>query len=221
MASARRRTPRVFLPVLLAVAQCTAGLSYTLRYFSAFYSSDGLLAGAVRLPAPLTDARTLPLWEIQNGRVGIASILITNLILIAPVLYILRRWRPPFGVVTAAFTLPAVLVTSMQNFERGELIAVALVAGLFGDWLLQRLRPTPARVGQLRAFAGLTPLALWSLFLIVERLSGKLTWPPEVIGGTIWWTAISGVVLSLLLAPPALPGAVAPPAADDAPTDRR
>lgn len=46
-------------------------------------------------------------WLIRRGRragrVSLAAILITNLLL-APVLLLLRRWRPPFGSVALLFT---------------------------------------------------------------------------------------------------------------------
>jgi hypothetical protein len=56
-----------------------------------------------------------------------------------------------------------------------------------------------------RAVAVGVPLLLWSLYFIQGLLDGGLAWPLELTSGITVMAALSGLALSLLMAPPALP----------------
>jgi hypothetical protein len=49
---------------------------------------------------------------------GLASILVTNVLLLAPVLLLLRRWRLPFGSVTVQYTMVAMLMEACTASKR-------------------------------------------------------------------------------------------------------
>src|SRR5215218_6271425 len=76
------------LPALWATTLTTAVVLFFFQYLSAFVSRAPSMAGADGPEGLLTTI------------VGVASVLVTNVILVAPVLLLARRWRLPFGAVT-------------------------------------------------------------------------------------------------------------------------
>jgi hypothetical protein len=64
-----------------------------------------------------------------DHRVGLASVLVTNLIVVAPVLLLARRWRLPFGTVTLVAGMGAVGLTSLREFVLGALVPAMLAGG--------------------------------------------------------------------------------------------
>ena len=83
------RSPALsLLPALWATALTTAVVLFFFQYLSAFVSRAPSMAEADSPAGLLTTI------------VGVASVLATNLIVVAPVLLLARRWRLPFGTVT-------------------------------------------------------------------------------------------------------------------------
>ncbi len=134
------------------------------------------------------------------------SILITNIILMAPVVLMLRRWRVPFGSVTFFFTLNTALMDALQEFRAVEMIAMAFVAGLLADLLILWLKPTPARPAAFRSVAAAIPLLFWNLrFWTAILIGSPVRWQLELTAGITVMCALAGFALSLLIAPPAIP----------------
>ena len=151
------RSPALaLLPALWATALTTTVLLFFFQYLSAFVS---------RFPStPAADGPEGLLTTI----VGVAAVLVTNLIVVAPVLLLARRWRLPFGTVALLATAGAVGLTSLREFALGALVPAMLAGGLAADLLLARLRPGPDRPGPFRAAGALVPGAA------VGRLAGRL-----------------------------------------------
>ena len=150
--------------------------------------------------------RFLPLrGSVTSQELGLDGILLTNVVLIAPLLLALRRWRLPFGSVTLLFTANTILMNVLEGFSAAEMIPVAVLAGLAADLLIRALRPGNDRPLAARLFAGLVPLLFWSLFFLAGWLSRGIGWPPEIWTGAIVLTSLSGLGFSLLTVPPALP----------------
>lgn len=192
------RTPtlRAFLPALLSLTATVSACTFLGGYFWALLDPYHL---SWRIAS--FSGRTLRMSQ----ELGIEGILLTNILLIAPLLFALRRWLLPFGSVAILFTVNTILMNGFDNFEKRETIVAALVAGLIADGLIRWLRPTPDRPAALRLFAALAPLAFWSLFFLEEQIRWGVGWQPELWTGAIALSVISGVGLSLLVAPPALP----------------
>jgi hypothetical protein len=189
---------RAFLPPLLSLTFATVLVSFLFFYLSAFRDPAAAVpferwARAVAQPFPL---RT---WTRPNG---IASVLATNLILLAPVLLLLRRWRPPFGTATLLFSTVAVLATATQELAHGELVLAALAGGLAADWTIAW---SSRAVGSRRAHrlvATVTPVALWASYFLVLQLTDGIAWPAELWTGSIIFAGLSGLALSLLMESP-------------------
>src|SRR5262249_36077394 len=131
---------------------------------------------------------------------GISDILLTNVVLLAPVLLILRRWRLPFGSLTILFTLVNLMLAAPNEFSMYEMLPVALLVGLAADALVRALRLAPGGpVEPYRAFAALVPLLLWSGYMLAGQLRYGIAWPLELWAGVIVLTGLSGLGLSLLM----------------------
>jgi hypothetical protein len=191
-----RAPARALLPALWATALTTAVVLFFFQYLSAFVSrapSMGQGAGADGLLTTI---------------VGVASVLATNLIVVGPVLLLARRWRLPFGAVTLLATTGAVGLTSLREFVLGALVAAMLAGGLAADLLVARLRPGPDRPGAFRAVAALVPLLLWGAWLAVYAVAYGVAWPPELWAGVLGMASLSGLGLSALALPPAVPDGI-------------
>jgi hypothetical protein len=181
------------LPALWATALTTAVVLFFFQYLSAFVS---------RAPSmPETDGPEGLLTTI----VGVASVLVTNLIVVAPVLLLARRWRLPFGAVTLLATLCAVGLTSLREFTLGWLVPAMLAGGLATDLLFARLRPGPDRPWAFRVVAAVAPLLLWGAWMAAYALAYGIGWPPELWAGVLGMASLTGLGLSVLALPPPVP----------------
>jgi hypothetical protein len=191
---ARAPAARLF-PALWATTLTTAVVLFFFQYLSAFVT---------RAPSAAADGPEALLTTIT----GVASVLVTNLVLVAPVLLLARRWRLPFGTVALLATTGAAAMTSIRELTLGALVPAMLAGGLAADLLVARLRPGPDRPGAFRAAAAGVPLALWGAWMAVYAAVYGIAWPPELWAGVLGMACLSGVGLSLLALPPAVPAGV-------------
>jgi hypothetical protein len=195
-----------FLPALLSITLTAAAVAFFFQYVSAFLSRFATAPDAVsvvRLPGGYVTPET-------SRIIGILSVLVTNLILMAPMLLILRRWAPPFGSMTFLFTAVAAMMASQHQFEVAITVLAAVAGGLTADVLIARLRPAPSHPGAERLVAVIVPVVMWTAYFLVLDLQFGVPWVSELWGGTIVLAALSGYALSLLMTPPvsgAEPGA--------------
>lgn len=138
-----------------------------------------------------------------RGELG--SILVTALILAAPVLLLLRRFRLPFGAVTLMYGLNTLLMTLMLVPGEWRVPLLMLAAGLVIDALLLLLNPSPARPWALRAFAFLLPLAVWGPYLGLLVGLGLSNLSLELWLGVAVMAGLGGMALSALVVPPPVP----------------
>ncbi len=191
------RSPALpLLPAVWATALATAVVLFFFQYLSAFVTR-----------APSRPAAGGP-EGVLTTIVGVASVLVTNLILLAPVLLLVRRWRLPFGAVTLLAGAGAVGLTSLREFALGALVPAMVAGGLATDLLVAWLRPGPDRPGAFRAVAVLAPLALWSAWMAGYALAYGIAWPPELWAGVLGMACLGGLGLSVLVLPPAVPAGV-------------
>jgi hypothetical protein len=181
------------LPALWATALTTAVVLFFFQYLSAFVTR-----------APSTPEAEGPAGLLTTI-VGVASVLVTNLIVVAPVLLLARRWRLPFGTVALLAGAGAVGLTSLREFTLGALVPAMVAGGLAVDVLMARLRPGPDRPGAFRAVAVLAPLLLWGAWMAVYALAYGIAWPPELWAGVLGMAGLGGLGLSVLVMPPAVP----------------
>jgi hypothetical protein len=202
-------TFRRILPPLLSVALVTCVAAFMFQWLNAFLDwTPSVTIG--RIPGELaSDARIKGTTEFA----GAARILVTNLILLAPLFLVLRRWRLPFGSATLLFVMVSFAMSALTSFEHGATVVAALVGGLVADALIDGLRPDADRTFGYRVVAAVTPLALWATYFLILIFVYRSPWPLDLWLGTTLLAAISGLLLSYIAIPPALPeSAVGAPA---------
>jgi hypothetical protein len=129
------------------------------------------------------------------------SILFTNAAMMFIILLLLQRWQTPFGtfgIILGLSTLVLVVIVDTNLMPR---VYMAALAGTMIDALIQILRPNPTRVLELRIFAALAPLLIWGSHFLAVQLSGGLGISPELWTGILTMNVLSGLALSLLVAP--------------------
>ncbi len=127
---------REFLPVALSSALLTALLAFFLLYLSPF-SNDAAGTAFTRFQGQIHEHPSTDVAELQQ-LLGVASILMTSVVLAAPIAFLLRRWRPPAGTFTLVFTLLVVLFEGVAEFAHPPVILAGVVAGLLADALVRR-----------------------------------------------------------------------------------
>ncbi|MDH3306847.1 MAG: hypothetical protein OEO77_04955 [Acidimicrobiia bacterium] len=173
---------RTFLAPLFSLTWSTAFVAFMLEYGYLLVKPD-----LVAIPySP----------DSGNGEFaaayGVFSAILTTVILMAPTLLLLRRWRRiPFGSITL---MVAVVTTFIAIGFDADLIGLpaVILGGLVADQL--------ARSEWRRAVAGLTPVTIWSVyFLLVQIVGDGVRWPPEIWGGIIFFSALTGLAIDGLL----------------------
>jgi hypothetical protein len=135
----------------------------------------------------------------------VASVLATNLILLAPLLLLARRWRLPFGTATTSYAAVGVLMGAVDAYRLPAVVAAAVLAGLAVDGLLRLLEPSASRPQRFWATGALVPLATWSMYFAMVAVTVGIGWSAELWTGTIAWACLLGLALSLLMLPRPVP----------------
>ena len=188
---------RRMLPTILVVALLAALIGFFLLYLSPF-TNDAAGARFERPPGaahdhPSRDAREL------GQLLGIASILMTSVLMAAPVHLILRRWRPPGHTFAILFGVVIGLLVALDEFAMVQMIPAAVLAGEVVD---RSRRRAP---GWLAAAVGVA--ALWTSYFALYKLGeGAVAWSAELWAGTVVLggalAAIVGLPVSLAVPDP-------------------
>ena len=182
---------RRFFPALLSLTLCTAAISFIVQFLLPF----------LLWTKPVPDIAALGDPGENTRIVAIATVLTANILLMAPLLFAMRRWRVPFGTATVLFTTQAVLESGMKDMERGWACLAALLAGLAADALIARLRVTPERAAAQRVVAGVTPLVLWLGYFGILWLGYGVGWERNIWLSAVLLAGLSGVLMNALLVP--------------------
>jgi hypothetical protein len=158
------------VPAFLSITLLTALVAFFFQYSSLFaielaFSSSAPVRFSQGQPPQLVGV--LDAWANDIQIKQIMAALVTSLILVAPVLLMLRRWRLPLGAATILFLVVATIIVALDGFRAWEQLVGAAAAGVAADVAIARLRPSAARVGAFRAVGSLMP---W-------RSSGAHSWP--------------------------------------------
>lgn len=131
-----------------------------------------------------------------------AGILFTNAAIMFTILFILQRWRTPFGtygIVLGLSTFVLVIIVDNNLMPR---VYLAALAGIIIDSLILTLKPSLTRLLELRIFSALAPIVIWGTHFMAVHITGGLGISPELWTGILTMTALSGLALSLLVAMP-------------------
>jgi hypothetical protein len=189
------------LPAVLSTALATAMVLLFLQY------ANVLTFHEIRVVAALS--------TLDEGLTAglVTSLAVTNLVLVAPILTIARRWVPPLGMVTLFCLALGGLSAAITGFRNIALIMAFVLAGVGVDLLSLLVRPTADRLVRYRTFAALAPLLTWTVFIATAYVAApELQSPPDaVLGhpeavvelytGAPLVQAMLGLLLAVLLVP--------------------
>lgn len=133
-------------------------------------------------------------------QLGILGIMVQSALLTGIVLYLLSRFRLPFGSIALLAGFNGVLLGVLQ--QQFSLIPVAIVGGFIADVLMAWLHPGPQRPGALRLAAFIGPVAVSALYLLVVSATVGMTWPITLWLGAIVVCGAIGLLLSYLVVLP-------------------
>ena len=122
-------------------------------------------------------------------------------------LMVLRRTALPVGAITLILGLDGVAMILMGSRDTPidaqlSFSGVAIAAGIIGDVLLWRLRPSAARPLALRALVTALPMAYFTLYLAVVGLRYGYGWSMPFLTGSVFLCGAVGLLLSLVAMPP-------------------
>lgn len=123
---------------------------------------------------------------------GVATILVTTLVLALATTFALRLGRLRFGTFGVLFTAVAAAVHLAFDEESVGVIA-ALVAGLTLD---VSLGGNPQKRVALALPASMA--VLWTVYLVVPLAAGEVAWPAEIWSGTVVLATLSAAVIGYL-----------------------
>ena len=196
------------VPALLSITLLTALVAFFFQY-SSLFSIDLAFSSVefVRVPQgqPPQLAGVLEAWAEDIQKNGIMAALFTSLMLVAPLLLLLRRWRLPLGAATILFVVVAALIVALDDFRAWENLVAAAAAGVAADVAIARLRPAADRVGAFRAVGSLVPMAVIGCTFLAAVWRFGLGWPAELWTGTVFFGGLAGYVLAYLMQPPPVP----------------
>ena len=202
-----------FLPALLSTTILTATLAFFYMHFSPFLT-DAMTAEPYRFAAEQVDD-DVGAWLTDELQLeGFAAILLTTLILMAPTLLLLRRWRLPHGSLTLLFSTVVVLDSSLLGFEMGKAVLAGVVAGFAADMLAQALQGSRSTSTALRVVGFVVPLVLWLAYFGVLAAFYSVGWSVELWAGITLMSGLAGLGLAVLMT-------LAPPPPVEAPTPTR
>jgi hypothetical protein len=192
---------RTMLPPLLSLTLITAMGLFLFQWLTVFNAWEPALETDL-VPAGASPSEGV---EETVELAGVARVITTNLILMAALLLALRRWRLPFGSASLLFTGSALLMATLTELREGWTVLAALAAGLAADFLVQQLRLSPRRPATYRVVAAAVPLVLWGAYFATLALAYDVVWPRDLALGSIALSSLCGVLVSVLVLPPALP----------------
>ncbi|HUR05947.1 MAG TPA: hypothetical protein VM347_25600 [Nonomuraea sp.] len=181
------------LPALIGLAFATTLVSLFLGYADALqWNAGGIVDAFSSVEGPHAD------------RVASAMV-ISNVVTLAPVLLLARRWRLPFGSVTILHAVGILMSGAQTAFGNLPILLTFVAAGLVSDLLIRWLRPSGERRGAYWAFAGLSAFLTWSLYMGAASVAaGRLPAVPELWTGAPIVAGLIGLALGALFLPNAI-----------------
>jgi hypothetical protein len=214
---------RGYAPVLLSAILFTAVAGFITMYLSAFNTLVGMTKDFtddvsanfndvvahqdISMNAGLTGYgdKLWPYHYFSTGQV-LASLIITNFVLLGPALLLLRRWRTPFPSFAITFLVYGLLTSIMTSYNDPWLLIPLVVTGLTLDVLQQKL-PSGAdgrlTLGSIRAVGPVGAAVLWVSYFIVVDIDKGIGWGATTLIGTVMIAVMGGFGVSFLIAPPA------------------
>jgi hypothetical protein len=194
--AALRRPPgrwRDELPMLLSLTCVVSNLTFFTQI--AHPLANLWAAGPRRLSQDVTE-------------LGIVSMLLTTVILTAPLLLLLHQARLPTGAVTIMLGLNSVAMGVLFDHGPYPVVPVAAMVGaaIAGDVLRAVLKPSPSRPVAFRWFAIGVPALLYAAYFAALACTVGIGYSPHLWMGVVVFAGVVGWLSSYLVLPPRAAG---------------
>jgi hypothetical protein len=182
------------LPAMLTLAFAVSLVLLFLTY------GNAMTAGASNVVESLSTKQGQGVSRIAS------SIVITNVVLLAPLLLVIRRWQLPRGTATLVFGLSALISSVLSGFRNLDLCAAVLAAGVLVDVLAAVLAPTGSRRTAFWLFGALAGFLTWAVYILAAAaFVGRLPAVTEFWTGIPLVAGLLGWLVAALMLPNALP----------------
>ncbi|VAV92762.1 hypothetical protein MNBD_ACTINO02-2977 [hydrothermal vent metagenome] len=171
-----------FFPALLSMTFSTTLVAFFFEY--------------VWLPTNVWIAQTAFESQVDRGEkiavLGVVGAVIATIVLMTGPIVASRRWRLPFGSVTAIFVVTNALLAFGFDNTSASLLP-PLLAGIVADATLARSKPR-------WVFLTAPPIVLWFTFYFqVVQTGAGLGWPPEIWGGSVVFAVLASFAIDQIM----------------------
>lgn len=187
-----RPTWRTFWPVLVSMTIILSLFTFFTQY--ATFARPGSLINA---PA----GESLIFFKSVHA---LFELLMPAMLVTGSILFLMRRWRLPFGSLTFLIGINYTLMFLMSwndAIVAPYSLPITLLAGLGADLLYQWLQPSAIRDRALRWFAFLVPFGMIALYIITLLVTHGLWWQIHMWAGAPFLAGVAGLLLSFLAYP--------------------
>lgn len=156
------------------------------------------------LGLPATADGGLGVREIVET-LGMSGVIIQSAIISALGLVMVRRWgtQLPKGWLTMLLGCSAVAASVFHSTF--WTIAPAVLAGVASDVAYSWLRPSVERPRAIRWLGAILPLLLYVPYFLALSITAGIWWPVHIWTGAFVFSSATGLAMSYLVCPPALP----------------
>lgn len=194
------------LPALIALAAILSAFHFGTQF--------AMQPGADAANAPLRvhgfspDLLTLLAIGFYKQGYGILIVMFQSVLIAAIVLFAVRTFSLRPGALTTLLLLGNLQAAAMLTNGPAFFVTVAvmsLAAGIAGDWLVARMRPSEGRVAALRVFGFCVPAVYFGAYMLIcAMMLHGVWWDWNVVLGAILYAGAIGFGLSFLIAPSSL-----------------
>jgi hypothetical protein len=195
------RTLTDYLPLIFSLAACLEFVHLGTSY--AFDPSAGRLDAPPSGAGYSADYFTANAIELYKTGTGVMIVILTALIEMVFAIWLASRFALKPGAMTLLFVLgDGMMAAALTNTRPllGIHLVMALVAGIVADTIVARFHPNVSERG-LRLFGLFVPLSYYAAFFTATLVLEGTWWNWSLIGGTLVWSGIAGVALTLLVTP--------------------
>jgi hypothetical protein len=207
--------PGQLLPAVGSAALAGCLCAFIFMYLHPVYDNDVSLGRQAFLQVDFTTAQ-YPYVNRENIIAGVPGFMLSTVFLFAPLLFLLRRWRLPIGAAVVVLGLQSLLMQALTGFQDVGLAELGLIGAVEVAVLLRLLDPSPLTLGRLRVFCAVGPVLFWGIYFAGIGLKDHgLGWSSEVWGGTLAWSGLTMLALTLLMSPPSIIAKTSTPVSRD------
>lgn len=142
---------------------------------------------------------------------GVVSYLVWAVVLVAPILWLGRRWTIPPGATVVITMVPWVLMNAaFMSFFAWQRLLAGLVGAAAVEFLLRATAHSEG-VWTWRLVGAAFPLVVFGLDMVVMDAVWGLGWSPELVAGTVVASSFVGYGVSVLMRPTSVPIQSQPP----------